>query len=106
MKNIVIEIEDQDIRQGVRKDACQCPIALALRRAVVADIEEQTGNEEPDIEIEVDHDEIRFWNHEVSDDEYNLFPVDEEDWYMIKNFIDNFDLGNDVEPFCVELKYN
>jgi len=39
-------------------------------------------------------------------DDYSLFPIDEEDWYGIQNFIENFDLGNDVKPFNVELKYN
>ena len=56
--------------------------------------------------VEVDFDDIRYWNHDISGDEFNLFPVDEEDWYEIKNFMENFDLGNDVEPFNVELTYN
>ena len=104
--SIIVEVTKDDIRQGARKCAISCPIALALRRAVITDIEETTGIEADDIEIEVDYDEIRFWNHEVQDDEYSLFPVDDEDWYGIKNFIENFDLGNEVKPFNVELKYN
>ena len=105
MKTIVIEIEDQDIRQGVRKDACQCPIAVTLIRSIKSKIKKKTGNDEPDICIAVNHDEINFWDEEGTYI-HDLFPVNEEDWYEIKNFIDNFDLGNDVEPFCVELKYN
>ena len=104
--SIIVEVNKDDIRKGVRKDACSCPIALALRRAIVSEIQEETGNQEPDIEIEVDYGDIRFWNHEISDIEFDLFPVDDEDWYGIKNFIDNFDSGNDVKPFNVELKYN
>ena len=104
--SILVEVTKDDIRQGTRKDACSCPIAIALRRAFKTDIEDSTGIEADDIEIEVDYDEIRCWNHDVQDDEYNLFPVDDEDWYGIKNFIENFDLGNDVKPFNVELKYN
>ena len=104
--SIIVEVTKDDIRKGVRKDGCNCPIALALRRAIVSEIQEETGNQEPDIEIEVDYDDIRFWNHEISDIEFDLFPVDDEDWYGIKNFIENFDLGNEVKPFNVELKYN
>tara|TARA_R100000152_G_C6742319_1_gene166095 strand:+ start:581 stop:901 length:321 start_codon:yes stop_codon:yes gene_type:complete len=105
--SIVVEVTKDDIRKGVRKSACSCPIALALRRAVVADLEDSTDIDIDDIDVEIDYDEIRLWaNRDYQDDEYNLFPVDEEDWYGIKNFIENFDLGIDVEPFNVELKYN
>ena len=104
--SIIVEVTKDEIRKGVRKDACSCPIAIALRRAIVSEIQEETGNQEPDIEIEVDYGDIRFWNHEISDIEFDLFPVDDEDWYGIKNFIENFDLGNEVKPFNVELKYN
>ena len=104
--SIVVEVTKDDIRQGVRKDPCQCPIALALRRAIKSEIEDSTGIEPDDMAVEVDFGDIRYWNHDISGDEFNLFPVDEEDWYGIKNFMENFDLGNDVEPFNVELKYN
>jgi len=104
--SIVVEVTKDDIRQGVRKDPCQCPIAIALRRAIKSEIEDSTGIEPEDMSVEVDFDDIRYWNHDISGDEFNLFPVDEEDWYEIKNFMENFDLGNDVEPFNVELKYN
>ena len=105
--SIVVEVTEDDIRKGVRKSACSCPIALALRRAIVADLEDSTGIDIDDIDVEIDYDEIRLWaNRDYQDDEYNLFPVDEEDWYEIKNFMENFDLGDDVEPFVVELKYN
>ena len=103
--SIVVEVTKDDIIKGVRKSGCSCPIALALRRAVESEIEEKTGNDEPNIVIEVNHDEISFWDEEGTY-MHDLFPVDEEDWYEIKNFIENFDLGNDVEPFNVELKYN
>jgi|TARA_R100000482_G_scaffold103752_1_gene46577 hypothetical protein len=104
--SIVVEVTKDDIRQGVRKDPCQCPIAIALRRAIKSEIEDSTGIEPDDMDVEVDFDDIRYWNHDISGDEFNLFPVDEEDWYEIKNFMENFDLGNDVKPFNVELEYN
>lgn len=104
--SIVVEVTKDDIRQGVRKDPCQCPIAIALRRAIKSEIEDSTGIEPEDMSVEVDFDDIRYWNHDISGDEFNLFPVDEEDWYEIKNFMENFDLGNDVKPFNVELEYN
>ena len=103
--SIVVEVTKDDIRKGVRKDPCRCPIALALRRAVKSEIEDLTSIEPDDIDVEVDYDEIRYWNYDKSDDEYNLFPIDDEDWYTIKGFIKDFDLGNDVVPFNVELKY-
>ncbi len=104
--SIVVEVTKDDIRQGTRKDPCNCPIAIALRRAIKSEIEDSTGIEPDDMAVEVDFDDIRYWNHDISGDEFNLFPVDEEDWYEIKNFMENFDLGNDVEPFNVELEYN
>tara|TARA_R100001463_G_scaffold21197_1_gene51137 strand:- start:5848 stop:6168 length:321 start_codon:yes stop_codon:yes gene_type:complete len=105
--SIVIEVTKDDIRKGVRKNACSCPIALALTRAIIADLEDGGRDDvEDSVAVEVDYDEIRFWDANESEDEFDLFPVDEEDWYKIKNFIENFDLGNDVEPFNVELKYN
>ena len=105
--SIVVEVTEDDIRKGTRKDACSCPIAIALRRAVVADLEDGGRDDVKDsVAVEVDYDDIRFWDIYKGEDEFNLFPVDEEDWYGIKNFIENFDLGNDVEPFVVELKYN
>ena len=104
---IVVEVTKDDIRKGVRKSACSCPIALALRRAVVADLEDSTDIDIDDIDVEIDYDEIRLWaNRDYQDDEYNLFPVDEEDWYEIKNFMENFDLGDDVAQFVVEGIYN
>ena len=104
--SIIVEVTKDDIRQGVRKDPCNCPIAIALRRAIKSEIEDMTSIEPDDIDVEVDYDEIRYWNHDKSDDEYNLFPIDDEDWYTIKGFIRDFDLGDDVVPFNVELKYN
>ena len=105
--SIVVEVTIDDIRKGVRQSACSCPIALALIRAIVADLEDSTGIDINDIDVEIDYDEIRLWaNRDYQDDEYNLFPVDEEDWYEIKNFMENFDLGNKVKPFNVELEYH
>ena len=104
--SIVVEVTKDDIRQGTRKDPCNCPIAIALRRAIKSEIEDSTGIEPDDMDVEVDFNYIRYWNHDISEYEFNLFPADEEDWYEIKNFMENFDSGNDVEPFNVELKYN
>ena len=42
--SIIVEVTKDDIRKGVRKSACSCPIALALRRAVLSEIQEETGN--------------------------------------------------------------
>jgi len=114
--SIIVEVTKDDIREGVRKDSCNCPIALALRRAVVTDLEDVIDVDIDDISVSVDYDEIRVWagsdfqDHMIDgktySDDYALFPIDAEDWYGIKNFIENFDLGNDVKPFNVELKYN
>ena len=114
--SIVVEVTKDDIRQGTRKDPCNCPIALALRRAVVTDLEDTIEVDIDDIGVSIDYDEIRvfassdFQDHMIDGktyaDDYSLFPVDEEDWYTIKGFMIDFDLGNDVVPFNVELKYN
>ena len=105
--SIVVEVTKDDIRKGVRKSSCSCPIALALTRAIIADLEDSGRDDvEDSVAVEVDYGDIRFWDIYEGEDEFGLFPVDEEDWYEIKNFIENFDLGNDVEPFVVELTYN
>ena len=105
--SIIVEVTKDDIRKGVRKDGCNCPIALALRRAIVSDLENDGW--EVDIEnilVEVDYDDIRFWQLYESDDEFGLSPVDDENWHGMKNFMENFDLGNKVKPFNVELEYH
>jgi hypothetical protein len=105
--SIVVEVTKDDIRKGVRKDGCNCPIALALRRAIVSDLENDGWEvDEDSVAVDVDYDDIRFWQLYESSDEFGLSPVDDEKVIEMKNFMKNFDLGNEVKPFNVELEYH
>ena len=104
MNNIVAEIQKDHIISGVRKDECSCPIALAIQEEVEASLPD---NIDVEIVVSVNQDEINVMyfddNNEIVVD-YLLRPVASEDWGMINNFIDDFDAGNDVSTFNVELE--
>ena len=108
MSNIVAEIDKEHIEAGVRGDDCNCPIALAVIKAIGADLPD-------DYEMKCnlfasvgqDSIEIYYDSYESSvgpEFQYSLRPVAVEDWGMINNFIQDFDNERDVEPFCVELE--
>ncbi len=104
MSNIVAEIQKDHIIDGVRKDECRCPIALAIEDHIVCSLPEDYA---VDVVVLVNQDDIQVQyygdNNEMLVD-YGLRPVASEDWGMINNFIDDFDAGNDVSTFNVELE--
>tara|TARA_Y100001972_G_scaffold64960_1_gene79171 strand:+ start:131 stop:466 length:336 start_codon:yes stop_codon:yes gene_type:complete len=104
MSNIVAEIQKDHIISGVRKDECSCPIALAIQEEVEASLPD---NIDVEIVVSVNQDEINVMyfddNNEIVVD-YLLRPVASEDWGMINSFIEDFDAGNDVSTFNVELE--
>ena len=104
MNNIVAEIQKDHIISGVRKDECSCPIALAIQEEVEASLPD---NIDVEIVVSVNQDEINVMyfddNNEIVVD-YLLRPVASEDWGMINSFIEDFDAGNDVSTFNVELE--
>ena len=104
MSNIVAEIQKDHIISGVRKDECSCPIALAIQEEVEASLPDDMDVE---IVVLVNQDDIQVQYYDDNNEmlvDYGLRPVASEDWGMINNFIDDFDAGNDVSTFNVELE--
>ena len=110
MSNIVAEIDKEHIEAGVRGDDCNCPIALAVIKAIGADLPDDyemkcnvfasVGQDS----IEIYYDDVGGANYDGPEFQFSLRPVAVEDWGMINNFIQDFDNERDVEPFCVELE--
>jgi hypothetical protein len=104
MSNIVAEIQKDHIISGVRKDECSCPIALAIQEQVEASLPD---NIDVEIVVSVNQDEINVMHFDDNNEivvDYLLRPVASEDWGLINSFIDDFDAGNDVSTFNVELE--
>ena len=104
MSNIVAEIQRDHIISGVRSDECRCPIALAIQEEIEDSLPD---NVDAEIVVSVNQDEINVMyfddNNEIVVD-YLLRPVASEDWGLINSFIEDFDAGNHVGTFSVELE--
>jgi hypothetical protein len=79
----------QEIADGTR-----CPIALALRDAGmqwphVFDNDTMDGSQSV-----IEFKDENGWEHKLS----------EEDYWILKNWVDNFDEGNDVFPLSIEIE--
>lgn len=76
-----IEVTQEHIDKGTPEDACNCPVALAIREALKAEAEE----------IRVHHSDIWIWG-----DLYNTSEA-------VERFVWNFDVGVSVAPFTFDL---
>ena len=87
MKKLTLEVTQQDILEGIRKDAACCPIARAVKRAF------PTWQK-----VEVTDDGIRVL------DEFNTrwFTGEIE---IATDFMEFFDLGYPVSPFTLEVTF-
>lgn len=88
---MLIEITQENILNGVREDACRCPIALAFRRVFTLDADE----------IEVDEGEVIFFVIEPGHSLYSCnrpikLPSEAQ------NFVREFDAGHVVKPISFE----
>jgi hypothetical protein len=82
---VKVQVTAADIERGVAGDDCKCPVALAIRRAT--GIPTSVG----DGVIVIDYatpQQVEIWS-----------PED------VAHFVEEFDLGHDVEPFEFELEY-
>lgn len=78
---IVVEVTEDDIRNGVKKNCNKCPIALALHRAI------------PTAKwVEVAGDFLAWGNGE------DIYEVDCSDISEVWDFIADFDWGISVSP--------
>ena len=87
-----IHVTQEDIHQGVCKDAEQCAIALALAH----EYEEISW-------VEVDnHESIKMVNEK--DDEWYRVHISADDDMRVCKFLEDFDDGKKVNPFSFNIK--
>ena len=87
-----IYVTQEDIHQGVCRDAEQCAIALALAH--------EYKDEVSWIEVE-NHEEIKIVNEK--DDEWYKVHIDLNHEGRVSKFIEDFDAGKIVEPFSFNI---
>ena len=105
---MLIDVTPEHIKDGVREDECNCPIALAVCDAVEFELSDN------DIEfnniITVVHDDNIAIYYYTPDKEYeyqfNISPKAKGDWDYIGEFISEFDGDHHVEPFDMEFEVN
>ena len=100
---MLIEVTKEHIKNGIQECEVDCPIALAVCDAVIADMPDE--HKHPNIITTVHDNEIGVHYHTSSDEfelMYYIEPADPDDWNFISHFIHNFDKNGDVEPFDME----
>ena len=105
---MLIDVTKNHIKNGVREDECNCPIALAVCDAVEFELSDN------DIEfnniITVVHDDNIAIYYYTPDKEYeyqfNISPKKKDNWSIISDFIFHFDKDRDVEPLDMEFEVN
>jgi hypothetical protein len=89
--SISVEVTEHDIRHGKRGDPCQCPVARAIRRAI--------GQPEAHVIVGVYAVEAAGCAIGEGDDaQVFVLPVRAARW------VQQFDLGDPVEPIAFELE--
>jgi len=89
MKHLKLEITEQDILDGIKKNSACCPIALAVKRAF------------PDWqEVEVSDDGIK-----VLDGFNTTWLTGDDHIDNLVSFMDRFDNSRTVGPFTVEVTF-
>ena len=90
-----IEVTKEDIRNGDRGCSDSCAIARALRREY-----DPTWSEDNqlDIEVEIEYGEPLLY---VSNKQLDL---DSSQYKFVKKFINDFDNGENVEPFTLKIR--
>lgn len=81
---IRVDVTEADIRTGVKGDMCNCPIAIAIKRAIGC-----SGVHVDGMWIEV-HEPFESWRQYRTPD-------------VVDAFIDRFDAGQPVAPFSFVL---
>jgi len=91
----LIEVTKEDIRNGDRGCSDSCAIARALRREY-----DPTWSEDNqlDIEVELEYGEPRLWV------EHKQLEIDIDQCAFVKQFINDFDNFEKVEPFTLKIR--
>lgn len=103
---MLIEITKNHIKDGLREDECNCPIALAVQDAVEMSFPDDADIEQANVIVTVYDNEISVYHHNNNAEMEFMFgvaPKSKCEWKVIKDFIHKFDDGLDVEPFMMEM---
>tara|TARA_R100001594_G_C3918358_1_gene235092 strand:- start:336 stop:632 length:297 start_codon:yes stop_codon:yes gene_type:complete len=93
LKPKTVEVNQQNIDQGVCENKESCAIALALRHTYLDEIDY----------VEVERfDSIKMSS---SDDRWWQVNICEDDDFKVQSFIDNFDAGENVEPMSFKIDH-
>ena len=87
LKPKTIHVTQEDIHEGVCRDAEQCAIA----RALAHEYEEISW-----VQVE-NHEEIKMTNEK--EDEWYKVHICADDDYKVNKFLEDFDAGKKVDPF-------
>ena len=91
---MLIRVTEEHIKNGVKEDECDCPIALAIG--------ESLQHEFPNTFISVYDRDISVRSKSRDDFSKVMFkvePKNSEGWDTISDFISDFDRGEEVYPF-------
>ena len=104
-----IEVTKEHIKNGLREDECNCPIALAIQDAVEQDMCDSYEVNTKNVIVTVHNNDINVHHHNNNAEMEFMFGVSSEnkdEWKVINDFIHKFDDGLDVEPFNIEMEIN
>ena len=91
----LIEVTQENISNGERGCSNSCAIARALRREYDPTYSEDN---QLDIEVEIEYGEPLLY---VSNKQLD---VDDSQYKFVKKFINDFDNGEDVQPFTLKIR--
>ena len=104
---MLIDVTKQHIKDGVREDECNCPIALAVCDAVEMSFCDDVDISKANVIVTVHDNDIRVHHHNNNAEMelmFELSPKDKDDWDYIGEFISAFDNDGTVEPFEMEFE--
>ena len=91
-----IEVTKEHIKNGLREDECNCPIALAIQDAVEQDMCDSYEVNTKNVIVTVHNNDINVHHHNNNAEMEFMFGVSPEskcEWKVINNFIHKFDSG-------------
>ena len=102
MKELLMQVNNKHIREGIKQDECDCPIALSLNQSVQKHFDEK-------VFVAVYMDSIEIVSNVIGKELEvicTIEPKNQEGWFTISDFINEFDRGNKVYPFCLKMVFN
>ena len=101
MKEVLMKVTNAHIKEGVKEDECDCPIALSLNKSIQKHFDEA-------VYVGVYSDSINVYSYDKKFGELicNIEPKNLEGWFTINDFITDFDRGDEVYPFWLKMVFN